>query len=284
MKLVLGSAQIGMNYGLFNSKKINIKEFRRIEKLVLKSKINFIDTASSYQSSETIIGNSRLKKLNIITKIALPKNKNIDIEEWAFKKISESLKKLKVNSLYGLLVHDYKDLLGKKGKSYLSCLQVLKKRKIIKNIGISIYSPKELPKIWKFWKPDLIQVPLNPFDNRILDSGWINNLIKFKVKIFARSIFLQGLLINNHETLKIGKTYKYLLDKFKHWCHINNISNLEACIHFVKQFKKINYLVVGFNNYDHLKEIIDVFKKKQIIIPKNFSTNNLNLIDPRRWN
>jgi hypothetical protein len=53
---------------------------------------------------------------------------------------------------------------------------------------------------------------------------------------------------------------------------------------FIKQYKKIDYLVVGFNNYNHLKEIIYVFKKKQTIIPHKFSTNYINLIDPRRWN
>ena len=75
MKLVLGSAKIGMNYGLFNKKKISDKEFRKIEKLVLKSKINFIDTATSYGESEKIIGNSKLKNLHVITKIKLPKKK-----------------------------------------------------------------------------------------------------------------------------------------------------------------------------------------------------------------
>jgi hypothetical protein len=52
----------------------------------------------------------------------------------------------------------------------------------------------------------------------------------------------------------------------------------------VKQFKNIDYLVVGFNNYNQLREIIDVFKKKQIIVPKKFSTSKINLIDPRKWN
>ena len=75
MKLVIGSAQLGMNYGLFNNKKISVKEFKKIEKLVLKSKINFIDTATSYGLSEKIIGNSKLKNLHIITKIKLPKKK-----------------------------------------------------------------------------------------------------------------------------------------------------------------------------------------------------------------
>jgi aryl-alcohol dehydrogenase-like predicted oxidoreductase len=284
MKLAIGSAQIGMNYGLLNNKKISRKEFKKIEKLVLKSEINFIDTATSYGNSEYIIGNSKLKNLHIITKIKLPNNKNINIKNWVFKKILRSLNKLKIKKIYGVLIHDYRDLLGKNGGSYLLSLQELKKKKIIKKIGISVYDPQEIKKIWKFWKPDLIQVPFNSLDNRILDSGWINILKKFKVKIFARSVFLQGLLITDDIHFKINKGYKILLNKYKNWCYKNNISLLQASIHFVKQFKKIDYLLVGFNNYNQLKEIIDVFKKKQIIIPKKFSTNKKNLIDPRKWN
>jgi aryl-alcohol dehydrogenase-like predicted oxidoreductase len=284
MKLVIGSAQLGMNYGLFHNRKINHKEFKKIEKIILKSKINFIDTAISYGDSENIIGSSKLKNLHIITKIKLPSKKNIQVRDWTLKEISKSLYKLKIKKIYGVLIHDYKDLLGKFGKDYLLSLQELKKKKIIKKIGISIYDSHEIQKIWKFWKPDLIQVPFNPLDNRILDSGWVDVFRKFKVKIFARSVFLQGLLINEDNSFIVNKNYLILLNKFKNWCYKNNISLLQACIHFVKQFKKIDYLVVGFNNYNQLKEIIDVFKKKQIIIPRNFSTNKKNLIDPRKWN
>jgi aryl-alcohol dehydrogenase-like predicted oxidoreductase len=284
MKLVIGSAQLGMNYGLFNNRKINHIELKKIEKLVLKSKINFIDTAISYGDSENIIGSSKLKNLHIITKIKLPSKKIIQVRDWTLKEISKSLYKLKIKKIYGVLIHDYKDLLGKYGKDYLLSLQELKKKKIIKKIGISIYDSHEIKKIWKFWKPDLIQVPFNPLDNRILDSGWVDVFRKFKVKIFARSIFLQGLLINEDNSFIINKNYLILLNKFKNWCYKNNISLLQGCIHFVKQFKKIDYLVVGFNNYNQLKEIIDVFNKKQIIVPKKFSTNKKNLIDPRKWN
>jgi len=284
MKLVIGSAQLGMNYGLFNNRKINHKEFKKIEKLVFKSKINFIDTAISYGDSENIIGSSKLKNLHIITKIKLPSKKNIQIRDWTLKEISKSLYKLKIKKIYGVLIHDYKDLLGKYGKDYLLSLQELKKKKIIKKIGISIYDSHEIKKIWKFWKPDLIQVPFNPLDNRILDSGWVDVFRKFKVKIFARSVFLQGLLINEDNSFIVNKNYLILLNKFKNWCYKNNISLLQGCIHFVKQFRKIDYLVVGFNNYNQLKEIIDVFYKKQIIIPKKFSTNKKSLIDPRKWN
>jgi aryl-alcohol dehydrogenase-like predicted oxidoreductase len=284
MKLVIGSAQLGMKYGLFNNKKISRKEFKKIEKLVIKSKINFIDTATSYGNSENIIGNSKLKNLHIITKLKLPNKKNIHIKNWVLNELTKSLIKLKIKRIYGVLVHDYKDLLGKYGKNYLLSLQELKRKKIINKIGISLYDPQEIKKIWKFWKPDLIQVPFNPLDNRILDSGLVDLLKKFKIKIFVRSVFLQGLLINEDSFVKINKIHKILLNKFKNWCYKNNISLLQACLHFIKQFKKIDYIVVGFNNYDQLKEIIDVFKKKQIIIPKEFSTIKKNLIDPRKWN
>lgn len=282
MKLVIGTANLGMNYGAFNNKKINKKEFRRLEKLILTSNISFIDTAISYGESENILGKSKLKNLKIITKIKLPK-KNIDVENWVFQNISKSLRRLRVKSIYGLLVHDYKDLLQKKGNLYLTALQKLKKNKIVKKIGISIYEPQDINKFWKFWKPDIIQTPLNPLDTRIIDSGWLNVLKKFNVKVFARSIFLQGLLINKSNLLNIKKKKRILLYKFQNWCCKNDVTLVSACINFVKQFKKIDYIIVGFDKSSHLKEIINVFKKKSFVVPKIFSTNQQDLIDPRKW-
>jgi aryl-alcohol dehydrogenase-like predicted oxidoreductase len=112
----------------------------------------------------------------------------------------------------------------------------------------------------------------------------LNVLKKNRIKIYARSIFLQGILINDYSSLEINKKYKLILDKLKNWCYKNNISMLRACIDFVRQFKEIDYLVVGFNNYNQLKEIISVFKKKKINVPKIFSSNKKKLIDPREWN
>jgi len=90
--------------------------------------------------------------------------------------------------------------------------------------------------------------------------------------------------VSKHDNLKFSKKYKKVLERFKNWCFKNNISTIKGCLHFVKQYKKIDYLIVGFNNYKHLKEIIDCYKEVQFKVPKIFSLNDLNLIDPRRWN
>ena len=282
MKLVLGSAQFGRNYGLVNGKKIKISDILKIETLALKKKIKFIDTSVNYGDSEKIIGKSKLRRLNIITKFKLP-NKKVDIKYWVEKNIQSSLKRLNINKIYGLLVHDINDLLKKNGRNYLNCLLNLKKRGIVKNLGLSVYSPEDLSVIWKFWKPDIVQLPFNILDNRFLALNWFTRLKKNKTKIFVRSCFLQGLLISNYKSIKKLKKNKKILDKFSNWCLDNNISRIKASLHFVKKYKLIDNLIIGFNSYDQLKEIIKIFSQRTVKIPALFSCNKLSLIDPRRW-
>lgn len=283
MEIVLGSAQFGISdYGLFNKKKISHRKIKKIEKLALKYQIKFIDTATKYGDSESVIGKSQLRKLKIITKIKLTRTK--DLKNWLYNEIFSSLKRLRVNKIYGLLIHDYKDLTNSCGKEYLQLLYSLKKKGVIKKIGISIYNPKELELIWKFWKPDIVQAPFNILDQRLLNSGWIDTLKKFKVKIFVRSCFLQGLLINNYKSMPRFKDYFFILDKFSNWCKKNNVMNIKACLHFIKQFTKIDYLIIGFNDVLQLKEILKIFNEKKIHIPTIFSTRKIKLIDPRKWN
>lgn len=283
MKLALGAVQFGKNYGLVDGKKISNREFKKIEKLILRSGIKFIDTSANYGDSEKKIGNSSLNKLNIITKIKLPK-KNINVNQWVKRKIFYSLKKLKVNKIYAVLIHDHKDLFGVKGKQYLKYLYHLKDKNIIQKIGVSLYSPNDLKKIWNFWKPDIVQVPLNVIDQRFLKSRWMPTLKKFKILIFVRSCFLQGLLLSDYRSNARFKKFYKILDKFSDWCKLNHISRIQACVDFIKAKKNIDYLVIGFNNYSQFKEILESYKNKKINkIPNIFITNKLNLIDPRRW-
>lgn len=283
MKLALGGVQFGKNYGLVGGKKIKSYELKKIEKLTLRSDIKFIDTSINYGSSEKIIGNYSFNKLNIITKIKLPK-KNINVDKWVEKKIHSSLKKLKIKKIYAVLIHDHKDLFGTRGRKFLRYLYYLKNKKIVQKIGVSVYAPNDLKKIWSFWKPEIVQVPLNVIDQRFLKSRWIATLKKFNILIFVRSCFLQGLLLSDHRSNPKFARFYTILDKFSSWCKLNDISKLQACVDFLKMKKNIDYLVVGFNNYYQFKEILKSFKNKKVIkIPNIFYTNNLNLIDPRRW-
>ena len=283
MKLAVGTVKFGTNYGLINKKKIYLNEIKKISKFINSkiNNINLIDTAFSYGKSHKIIGRTKLNKLKIVTKIRfLSKNKI----NYFNKNIDNLLKDLRVNKIYGLLFHDVKDAIN---KSYLKLLLDLKKKKIIKKIGVSIYSPNDLKIILKLWKPDIVQVPFNIFDQRLVKSGYLDLLKKLKIEIHVRSCFLQGLLVNydrNKKKFKKFQKWSDLLESWSGWCRNNNISKFEACLQFIKNYKKIDYLVVGFDNLKQLKEIIYTLDKKEIKITNKFYSSDLKLIDPRKWN
>jgi len=283
MKLAVGTVKFGTNYGLINKKKIYLNEIKKISKFINSkiNNINLIDTAFSYGKSHKIIGRTKLNKLKIVTKIRfLSKNKI----NYFNKNIDNLLKDLRVNKIYGLLFHDVKDAIN---KSYLKLLLDLKKKKIIKKIGVSIYSPNDLKIILKLWKPDIVQVPFNIFDQRLVKSGYLDLLKKLKIEIHVRSCFLQGLLVNydrNKKKFKKFQKWSDLLESWSGWCRNNNISKIEACLQFIKNYKKIDYLVVGFDNLKQLKEIIYTLDKKEIKITSKFYSSDLKLIDPRKWN
>ena len=89
--------------------------------------MKYFDTAINYGVSEKILGSLKIEK-KIITKIKLPKNKPKNLKRWFENKIKQSLKKLEVKTLYGLLIHDVTDILGKKNE-FLGIILEAKKKK-----------------------------------------------------------------------------------------------------------------------------------------------------------
>ena len=66
-----------------------------------------------------------------------------------------------------------------------------------------------------------------------------------------------------------------------------NLSQLEACISFIKTIKNINLMTFGFDDIKQLEKILLSFKKRVKIRQseyKMFSINKkLQFIDPRLW-
>lgn len=279
MKLIIGTAQFGLKYGV-NKKKIKKLEINNIKQVLKKNSLKNFDTAMSYGDSEKIIGNFNIKK-KVITKIKLPQKKPKDLKKWLTKKLNNTFKNLKTKHLYGLLIHDTSDLTFE-NKEFLNILLDFQKRNFIAKIGISVYEVGEIKRILKFWKPEIIQMPINIFDHRFIKNNFLLKLKKLNIELHARSCFLQGMLLENK--IRIGNhKSKKIFTSFISWCENKKISRLEACIHFVKKIRQIDYLIVGVDNSSHLQEIISSFNKNLISIPDYFINNDKNFIDPRKW-
>ena len=239
-KIVLGTANFNISYGLFKSKISNQANIKKILDFCDNNYINIIDTAIDYHKVEDVIGAVGCENFDIITKLPkLDKNNYVSLDQLE-KIISNSLLKLKKNSLYALLFRDPKSILDFNYIDIWKFAKNLKNKGIIKKIGISIYNPKELDLVFNILNPDIVQTPYNLFDRRIEYSGWINKLFQQNIEIHSRSVFLQGLLLKNKNELpeKFLK-YKKIWDTYQDWLKANNITALEACINFIS--KKRNF-------------------------------------------
>ena len=110
----------------------------------------------------------------------------------------------------------------------------------------------------------------------------LKKLKKQNIEIHVRSCFLKGLLLQSQ--LKIGNLKsKNLFKKFVLWCNSKNITQLTACLHFIKKIKYIDGVIVGFDTAKQLREIIHSFRKKLVLVPDDFANNEKKIIDPRKW-
>jgi aryl-alcohol dehydrogenase-like predicted oxidoreductase len=285
-KFVLGSAQFGFRYGATNNKeKISNKNIVKILKLSSKKKIKYIDTSGQYGNSEKKIGVLCKTKFNIISKIPRIPKKTKSISEWIFLNTLKSITNLKIKKLYGILLHDERDLMSSHKYEVFNALKKLKEIGLVKYIGISIYDYNNLKKILFDFKLDIVQGPINIFDQRVLRKDIYSLIKKKKIKFFARSIFLQGMLLSNKfflQKLKNFSKYYKNWQKYENWLKKNNFSKLQGCINFVKNCRNIDYVIIGFSSYSEFAEIVNT-RFKKIKIPKFLKCDDTGLINPLKW-
>ena len=277
-KLVLGLANLNNSYGhLKNS--LTANEFNKI---LSKKKQTLIDTAILYKGSSKILKKER-KRIVIISK--LPK---LDLKKGIDKQISSIIKdyfnEIGVNKIDTLLLHRPEQLLKKGGVKIYEALIKLKKNKTIKNFGYSLYQDLYLGILIKKFKPDVLQFPLNILNNRFTTNRNIKLMKRKKIIIQVRSIFLQGILLNDDKIEKYLYALKKYVNKIKIFSIKNEITNLDCCINFIKDQKYIDQIIIGCNSLKNFNEIEKSFKKKILLYPKiNMLNKEKKLVDPRNW-
>ena len=101
-------------------------------------------------------------------------------EHDVFKFVEKSLRNLKIESYYGVLLHNSNSLLGANFERVRYILHKLKEKKYTKKIGVSVYSPQELEKILYKIDMNIVQAPFNILDTRFYNSGLLERLKNLK--------------------------------------------------------------------------------------------------------
>ena len=286
MKLTLGTAQFGLDYGIANiSGRVPSDEVRRILALAKKSGINTIDTAITYGASEKVLGDIGVDDFSVISKLPPLPDSRCDVSYWVQDQFEASLTRLNQRQIYGLLLHNPRDLLFDASNQLIHALLDLKNAGAVRKIGVSIYNSDELDEITKKIQIDLVQAPLNIIDRRMETSGWLERLKDAGVEIHTRSVFLQGLLLMKRQDIPT---------KFSRWCSIwdawhemlqhSGISPIAACLAYPLSLNQIDRVVVGADNIQQLQEIVEAAKYPIVGLDTSFmSSIDFDLVNPPRW-
>ncbi len=278
-KIILGTANLNQFYG-FKNLLIKNTDHKKIFDLNLSFN-NSLDTAIAYHQSLKIIREHSYYKSRIYSKLPCIFKNKINSKNLE-KIINKHFIELNCKKIYSLSFHSPENLNKKEGVKIYKKLIILKKKKLIKNIGISINFISDL-KILKKFKFDLVQLPLNIFDQRFANKEILKFFLKRKIKLQIRSIFLQGTLLEK-KTPNNLKKYSNFFNNFALFCKKTKKSQLYHCINFIKNIRTVDSIVVGISNLQEFKEL-----KKQFLFRKRnfnysqFKNNNLKLIVPKKW-
>lgn len=286
MKLALGTVQFGSPYGAFNRVgQVSILEVREILELARLSGVTLLDTAHAYGASESVLGELGAGgDFRIVTKVPALSAPDPDAELRGL--FLQSLQRLRVNTVYGLLLHRAADLLGSNGPVIWRALEGLRASGQVSRIGFSAYGPEEALALLQRYPVQLIQLPLNVFDTRHLDSGVLDFCYSRDIEVHVRSVFLQGFALANPTHLDGHlAAWNDLLTRFRRHCLDLGVTQLQASLHYAMGLPQVSQIVVGVDRPEQLAEVLQGVQGEILTLGtmSGFACSNLKLIDPSNW-
>ncbi len=291
VRIGLGTVQFGCDYGVANlAGQVPFDEVEKILGRAATMGIRILDTAALYGTSEEVIGRiiGPEHPFKIVTKTDKVSGEVVtenDIDNMV-RTFELSLGHLTQDFVYGLLIHDVNDLFKPGGQLLVEKLIELQSRGYVKKIGVSVYTPEQVDRLLSIFIPDLIQVPLNILDQRMIENGHLARLKKHDVEIHARSVFLQGLLLMAPDT--IDSYFDPIRDHLRELHEVfakNRVTPLQGALELVLNQPEVDNIIVGVCSLEELEEIWKASRDRRSLSMnfKSWALDDVGYIDPSVW-
>ena len=284
-RLVLGTAQMGMTYGVANRHgQPDPAQAAHILEMAIQAGLTMLDTAVAYGESERVLGQAGVAGWQVITKIPSLAGAGVQAAARLDEIVAQSLSRLGLDRLHGVLLHDAHDLARPGGAALAQALYRLKRQGLTDNIGLSVYRPSDLELCSGLLEPDIVQAPLNLLDQRVLAGDWAKELVARGAELHVRSVFLQGLLLMEpSERPGWFSRWAEPLGRFDRLVAAYGGDPLEVCLGFVKAQTAVSRIVVGVETTAQLAAVIQAYDRAEIVSATDLACGDLNLIEPVHW-
>ena len=192
-----------------------------------------------------------------------------------------SLNNLGVEQVEGLLIHNIDDTKDKRFSKLFHKLNKLKEEGTIKKIGFSTYTPEQVDFLLENFDFDLIQVPFNVFDSRLVEGGQLKALKKKNIEIHARSVFLQGVLLSFDSLSDYFSTWNEQFEQYQEMVREKELSLLEYALNFALKTQELDKILVGIDSVNQLTDIVNASKLDVDL--DAFKIDDISLINPSLW-
>ena len=302
--LTLGTAQLGLAYGIANKKGLVSEEsaINIIQKAISQGIFSF-DTARSYGLSEKRIGKALTTKFKGLSRVITKLKLKVDVSSFPEQEqinnmvdasVFRSCVEMDTKILDTLLLHDISHLKIWEGLIWKRLIE-LKNLGYIKKLGVSVYHPESAIDVLQDENIEHIQLPFNILDHRWYRYNFPEILKKRKkIEIFVRSVLLQGLLILPYDEWPpvISSEYAKKLSDTLHGYvkEFNRTSIIDLSLAYVRALPWVDSIIIGVDSAEQLTENINLFEnnqplnKNQIeLIQSKFNNVPEVLLNPINW-
>ena len=285
---MIGTAQFGMPYGIKEHPDIpDDNQLNDLLNFLWDNGVRWLDTAEGYGKAEQRIGTWHQyhsnKRFNICTKVTgLDHSSRKDLLQSAKRHVIACCNRLNVTMIDILLWHSADEYLS----DPLTCQVIMKelqKEGLIKLWGVSAYPFHNLMPMLSS-EMDMIQLPFNILDSRLIDNGVLKAFHSSGIKIYARSVLLQGLLTRS--TISPDNKLSFCIEalrKYQNVCHNYKRCQGQMAIDYVLSFPEICGIVLGCRSLDQF-QTLEKWINSTVVLPSDCIKDINNIfrqIDPK---
>jgi aryl-alcohol dehydrogenase-like predicted oxidoreductase len=296
-RLSLGTAELGLDYGIRQSGKSNLmtkKEALGILRYALDNGINFFDTAPVYGRSEALLGEviGKQKDCYIATKVPIFSSgrrllTGKTLEQKLDNSINRSLRTLKRQTLDIVQIHNA-TVETMKQDAVTGILLKNQQSGKIRFVGVSVYGEENALFAMKMGCFDIIQVAYSLLDQRMakdifpiakeLGVGIINRSVLLKGALTPRAKWLPDKLLSLRQASeKIIKNFAISWDTLP-----------QLACRFCLSCKFIHTVLIGTKNKKEIKDAINAYSdgplgNKELEIAKGLGLDDEKLLNPYYW-